>query len=269
MFRIGAFSKITNTTIRTLHHYEDLGLFLPYKHDELTGYRYYSSHQIKDLNRIKVLQEVGFSLAEIKEISSSHDQGFVENKLESRRNKLQEDIIEMEAKLQLLNSMSYEKNSFEKYHVSVKEIPARNVISIRKNVENYYDEASLWEELYDKTTDNSVVFSDPYQCMTIYHDKEFKLKQIDIEVQVSIDVSKTSLNENVYQYEPSFKMVSTVFAGDYNQMNLVCEVLAEWAEHHGLELSGVMVNIPIVSPAQSENANEWITEAGYIITEKE
>lgn len=269
MFRIGAFSKITNTTIRTLHHYEDLGLFMPYEHDEITGYRYYSSHQIRDLNKIKVLQEVGFSLAEIKAICSSHDQGFVENKLESRRNKLQEDIIEMEAKLQLLNSMSYEKNSFEKYHVSVKEIPARNVISIRKNVENYHGEASLWDELYDKTTDNSVVFSDPYQCMTIYHDKEFKLKQIDIEVQVSIDESKTSLNENVYQYEPSFKMVSTVFAGDYNQMNLVCEVLAEWAEHHGLELSGVMVNIPIVSPAQSENANEWITEAGYIITEKE
>lgn len=269
MFRIGAFSKITNTTIRTLHHYEDLGLFMPYEHDEITGYRYYSSHQIRDLNKIKVLQEVGFSLAEIKKICSSQDQGFVENELESRRNKLQEDIIEMQAKLQLLNSMSYEKKSFEKYHVSVKEIPARSVISVRKNVADYYDEASLWNELTDKTTGNSVVFTDPYQCMTIYHDKEFKLKQIDIEVQVSIDISKSSLNEDVYQYKPSFKMVSTVFAGDYNQMNQVCEVLAEWAEHHGLELSGVMVNIPIVSPAQSDNANEWITEAGYIITEKE
>ncbi|MEG0327064.1 MAG: MerR family transcriptional regulator [Erysipelothrix sp.] len=269
MFKIGAFSKITNTTIRTLHHYEDLGLFMPVKYNEKTGYRFYSSDQIKDLNKIKVLQEVGFSLSQIKEMSQSTDLEFVREKLNLREFQLHEEIKDMEAKLQLLNAIKNGKEPSDKYHVDIKEIPERSVVSVRRLIDGYHEEGVLWNELYDKINDLDTKISNPYFGMTIYHDKEYKLKEIDIEVQVSIDTSDLQLHKEACHQVPSFKIVSTVFSGDYEQMNDVCEALANWAEHHDFELSGEMINIPIVSPAQSDDTREWITEAGYIIIEKE
>ena len=39
--KIGDFSQLMHVTIRTLRHYEQIGLLKPYEVDEWTGYRYY------------------------------------------------------------------------------------------------------------------------------------------------------------------------------------------------------------------------------------
>jgi hypothetical protein len=40
MFKIGEFSKLSNISVRSLRHYESLGLLLPRKTDPVSGYRY-------------------------------------------------------------------------------------------------------------------------------------------------------------------------------------------------------------------------------------
>jgi len=45
MFKIGDFSKLTNLTVRALHHYEELEILVPEKIDTITNYRYYSAQQ--------------------------------------------------------------------------------------------------------------------------------------------------------------------------------------------------------------------------------
>lgn len=41
MLTIGAFSKICQVSVKTLHHYDRIGLLTPKKVDAVTGYRYY------------------------------------------------------------------------------------------------------------------------------------------------------------------------------------------------------------------------------------
>lgn len=43
--KIGAFSKLCRVTVKTLRHYEELGLLIPAEIDEWTGYRYYEVSQ--------------------------------------------------------------------------------------------------------------------------------------------------------------------------------------------------------------------------------
>ena len=38
--KIGEFSRLMQTTVKTLRHYEQIGLLLPDEVDEATGYRY-------------------------------------------------------------------------------------------------------------------------------------------------------------------------------------------------------------------------------------
>lgn len=40
MYRIGQFSKLTKTTIKTLHYYDEIGILNPELVDEFTGYRF-------------------------------------------------------------------------------------------------------------------------------------------------------------------------------------------------------------------------------------
>ena len=49
MLKIGEFSKLTNISVRMLHHYDEIGLLKPIKIDAQNGYRFYSVSQVPDL----------------------------------------------------------------------------------------------------------------------------------------------------------------------------------------------------------------------------
>ena len=87
MYRIGEFSHLCETTIKTLRHYDKINLLKPIKVDKYTGYRYYNEEQIKILNKIKNLQYAGFSLQEIKKIINENNQ----EKLNEQIEKIQEE----------------------------------------------------------------------------------------------------------------------------------------------------------------------------------
>lgn len=65
MLKIGEFSKLAHVTVKTLHHYEQVGLFKPAWIDRYTGYRYYSARQLPRINRILALKDLGFSLEQV------------------------------------------------------------------------------------------------------------------------------------------------------------------------------------------------------------
>ena len=65
MLRIGEFSNLSQVSVKTLHHYDDIGLLQPAHIDAQTGYRYYEAVQLTRLYRIRALKELGFSLEEI------------------------------------------------------------------------------------------------------------------------------------------------------------------------------------------------------------
>ncbi len=65
MFKIGDFARIGRISVKTLHHYDDIGLLKPAHVDVATGYRYYTLDQLPRLNRILALKDLGFSLEQI------------------------------------------------------------------------------------------------------------------------------------------------------------------------------------------------------------
>ena len=55
-------------TVRTLRHYEDIGLLEPEIIDRWTGYRYYSTANLQKLLAIVKLKNLGFTLTEIRDL---------------------------------------------------------------------------------------------------------------------------------------------------------------------------------------------------------
>ncbi|APH05163.1 MerR family transcriptional regulator [Bacillus weihaiensis] len=67
LYSIGEFSKMTMTTIRTLHYYDEVGILTPTFVNE-KGRRFYSEEALITLQKIISLKFLGFSLEDIKKL---------------------------------------------------------------------------------------------------------------------------------------------------------------------------------------------------------
>jgi MerR family transcriptional regulator, thiopeptide resistance regulator len=65
VLQVGELSKRTGLTVRTLHHYDQIGLLKPSSHSE-SGYRLYTAADIARLQQLLSLRQLGFSLDEIR-----------------------------------------------------------------------------------------------------------------------------------------------------------------------------------------------------------
>ncbi|MBM7649453.1 DNA-binding transcriptional MerR regulator [Bacillus ectoiniformans] len=67
MYKVKEVSHMTGVSIRTLHHYDHIGLLIPDGQSD-AGYRLYSDENIEQLQQILFFKEMGFHLAEIKDM---------------------------------------------------------------------------------------------------------------------------------------------------------------------------------------------------------
>ncbi|HET6210927.1 MAG TPA: MerR family transcriptional regulator [Jatrophihabitans sp.] len=67
---VGQVSRLTGVTVRTLHHYDQVGLLVPADRST-SGYRLYGKADLDRLNRILTYRELGFGLDEIAELLDS------------------------------------------------------------------------------------------------------------------------------------------------------------------------------------------------------
>ncbi|HLL62497.1 MAG TPA: MerR family transcriptional regulator [Propionibacteriaceae bacterium] len=70
---IGEFSRLTHLTVKTLRHYHEQGLLVPYAVDESSGYRRYSVDQVPDALLIGRLRRLEMPLAEVRRVLDSAD----------------------------------------------------------------------------------------------------------------------------------------------------------------------------------------------------
>lgn len=141
-----------------LRHYDEIGLLKPAEINDRTGYRMYSSEQIPLLNKIRYLRSSGFQLGEIAEILKCGDD-FLIQRLNEKYEQIEVEIREEKKKLDritLAKEQLQNQNSDLHYNISVKSVPACTVLSLRRIIPDYYEEAALWEELDRYVRQNNI-----------------------------------------------------------------------------------------------------------------
>lgn len=272
MFKIGEFSKVSNITVRTLRHYEKVGLLLPDKVDQQSGYRYYKAQQLSILNQIKLLQQVGLSLESIKEIIDSQDLDILNHYYELREQEIRQELLALNTKKKLVNELKKQLKeglSMEKYNVVKKQLAARNVMSMRKIIPTFNDEGQLWNQLFLEVKKQRVKFSNPSSGISLYHDKEYQEANVDVEVQSEVVGNYQNTAEVKFFEAPAVDIASVTFHGSFDQMPIVSQALATWIDANGYQIAGPMMNISHVSPAQDPNPDNWVNEAAFVIAKKE
>ncbi|MFC4081025.1 MerR family transcriptional regulator [Amycolatopsis samaneae] len=91
---VGALAKATGTTVRALHHYDELGLLRPSERTR-SGHRRYTERDLHLLYRIRLLRQLGMSLEEIGGVLA--DPGVLREVLDRRLEEIDDEVWRLTA----------------------------------------------------------------------------------------------------------------------------------------------------------------------------
>lgn len=98
---VGEAAKLAKVSVRTLHHYDEVGLLAPSDRSE-SGYRLYTVDDLERLQQIMLFRELGFTLPEIRDIVLDPSFDRV-SALEAQRNLLAEKVRRTEAAIEAID----------------------------------------------------------------------------------------------------------------------------------------------------------------------
>lgn len=255
-----------------LRHYDELGLLVPKSTDNFTSYRYYAEDQLPVAGRIVALRDMGFGLAAIGEILKNYDNPQALAKfLAVKQVEVQADSDETSRRLLLLATAIERLRKDEtamNYNVTVKTMPERTVASVRKIIPAYDQEGMLWNIVMTETASQKVQMTDPCNSLALFHDDGFKESDVDVEVQMTVKGSYQNTENVVFKTVPAVLIASATYKGSYEQMPAVNQAVATWVQDNGYEFDNMMFCIYHVSPAQTQNPDEMVTEVCYAVKKK-
>lgn len=85
-YSVKALAELANVSVRTLHHYDEIGLLKPSFRSE-KGYRFYQKSELFRLQQILFYKMLGYELAEIKQVLDRKDFDLIKS-LQSQRKAL-------------------------------------------------------------------------------------------------------------------------------------------------------------------------------------
>lgn len=181
---IGEFSKLCCVTVKTLRHYEKIGLLLPSEVDAWTGYRYYTLDQMQKMLKIMTLKNLGFSLEEIKEF---FDRDFHEPNQEELQEKIEQceqELAQVKKRLKQLKALAnfQKKKEKMKEEIYFEKLPAIIVASHREVIPNWEALGKLCYMVIGPEMQRlGCVCPEPGYCYTIDHFDEYSAENIDVE----------------------------------------------------------------------------------------
>lgn len=272
MLKIGEFSKLSRISIRMLRHYNELELLIPDETDVFSGYRYYGERQLVDAMKIVSLRDMGFGLKEIADIlKNSRDERLLDGYLTGKLSELQGQLETVNSRIKLIETARerFRKDAtFMKYDVVLKNLPERYVASVRMTIPSYEHEMMLWDTLCRETDDCRLVNADPCIRSVVFYDGEYKEKDVDIEAQKTV-VGSYKDTENVkFKLLAPVTFASATYKGSYDKINEVNIAVANWVKDNGYQFDGYAFNIYHVSPHETDDPNELVTEVCYPVKKK-
>jgi DNA-binding transcriptional MerR regulator len=269
MFRIGEFSKMSKTTIKTLRYYDEIGLLNPEQIDKFTNYRFYTTEQLIKLHKIQSLRQIGLSIDEIRLILEGQD---AEKILRKRKADL---TLQIESDQDQLSRIEFilsgkEEESFMNYQATIKELPECIVYSKKMTVPSYdaYFEIipAIGELVKKKYPDLKCII--PEYCFIIYLDKEYRERDINVEYCEAVDKLKDDFEDVKFKKMESVMAVSVMHKGSYSGLPQAYAYAFKWIEENGYIAADAPRESYIDGIWNKESEEDWLTELQIPIAKK-
>lgn len=266
MLKIGEFSRLTRVSVRMLHYYDDIGLLKPVQTDKFTGYRLYSVSQVVALQKIVMLRDMNFQIAEIRKALRYWSDETLKEELNRKIQEKQNHIIKEQQQIQNLRSAieSINKKQLDlHYRIIIREVPSQHVISYRKRIPDYSCEKELWNELYCFIKENHIEISRQNDNnITIFHESKETDSGVDAEVCLLVKEERTSSGPFRYRIvDGAETMACMMVRGSYVKLDKAYQAFLGWLEENPqYQWYGASRQICHRDPENEEKEEDYLTE---------
>lgn len=237
VLKIGEFSALAQVSIRTLRHYDEVGLLKPVHVEAESGYRHYSVSQLPRLHRILALRDLGFPLDRIAEaLEEGVSADALRGMLLLRRVEQEKQVDEATERLNRLNALIHliDKEGCVSNDIILKEIGPQWIVSLRENIPAHRVVGRLIGKLYGLLGP----LGGEGMGVGLMHDHEYKEQDVDVEAGVYL---KRPVNVEAplrcYQL-PAVTVASVVHHGAFNRIGEAYTDLLRWVEANNYHPQG-------------------------------
>jgi DNA-binding transcriptional MerR regulator len=274
VFGIGAFARAAQVSVRTLHHYDEIGLLPPAQVDPQTGYRWYRADQLPRLNRILALRDLGLPLPEIRrvvddEVSVDELRGMLRLRQAEARDRVaaeRERLTRVEARLHQIEV----EGRIGEYDVVVKPLEPQHVALVDTTAPSFGNATlgpifdRLFGELFRELDRAGVEITGPH--IALYEPNDDPAAPITVMAAVPIDDGDVgSARVRVVDLPVVARAAVTVHRGSMACVEDGYRALLRWADETGEQIDGFSREIYLDMTGDPES---WITEIQFALRER-
>jgi len=229
VLKIGEFSSLAQVSIRTLRHYDEVGLLKPMHVETESGYRHYSVSQLPRLHRILALRDLGFPLDRIGEaLEEGVSADALRGMLLLRRVEQEKQVEEETERLNRLNALIHliGKEGGMTNDVIMKEAEPQWIVSLRENIPAYRVVGQLIGKLYGLLGP----LNGQGIGVGLLHDREYKEQDVDVEAGIFVKLPVAVQAPLLCYQLPAVTVASVVHHGAFNSIGEAYANLLRWAE---------------------------------------
>jgi len=241
-FKIGEFSKLCFVTVKTLRHYEKMGILSPQEVDPWTGYRYYGASQMDELHHILELKRMGFSLEEIRDLKEDGINMPTQVMIEKALAKAHDSMEILQSRIEALYQLqAFATNKIKMSNITIKPLPGGTVATFRKVLNSYAELGPfLCNSYYPEAVRLECVCpEETAYCFTIDHNKNYNPEHIDLEY-CEVVTGHNDLSSDII----TFKQIPVVeravcytHRGGYDTFDKSMAEIMEYMETHQLTIA--------------------------------
>jgi DNA-binding transcriptional MerR regulator len=259
VLKIGEFARLGSVSIRALRFYHEEGLLTPAHVDPASSYRSYDARQLRELQDIYLYKDLGFSLAEIRELSREKPRpAELRRMLSERRVQLKQRIEEdfgrlarIDARLQAADGGVNEGD----WRVELREIQPVWVAATREKIRRYDEADAMFAEI-ERRMEPGVLTG---KRAAFWHTCANDGPQIDCEA-VRFLNRPVGPVRGIRTYQmPAARVASAFHAGEEETIPQAYKALQSWMKRNKFLADGPKCEIYWIEP-QERGRSESLTE---------
>jgi DNA-binding transcriptional MerR regulator len=260
MLKIGEFARLSQVSLKTLRHYDTLGLLRPSRVDPENGYRMYDIAQLADMMRIQALKDCGFALEAIAPFLQSHDVKAIEALLTDQIATQQRVVADEQARLQRLIArlkLLSSADQLPQYDVVLKRTESLTLIGLRQCIPSREDIGVLAETAFQRFERSAIVPIGP--SVHVYF--EVADEGIDLFVGAPVIALPSATPDLNCERLPGGEEIACVLhRGDYLGIPNAYAALHLWLSTSGYRLAGPCREIYHRGVLHTSDSAAWLTE---------
>jgi DNA-binding transcriptional MerR regulator len=262
---IGDFSRITHLSVKTLRHYQKVGLLEPVNVDPRTGYRHYTTDQIPNAQVIRRFRKLDMPVNTVKAVLAAPDTDARNELIVAHLDRMESELKDVQTAVASLRSL-LEAPSATVFAAEHRKVPEITAAGIREIIP--LDDLLPWfhgalGELYACVAAQGLPMTGP--AGGLYSSDLFRYENGEATLFVPTNGELHPVGRIALLTIPAVELAVTVHEGAHTDIDVAYGELGTYVTQHELTVEGPVREYYLIDGHSTDDQSKWRTEVGWPI----